>query len=107
MARVGNMTLRISKTKSNISGFAAFVIDAFAMSRIDALPPANLPGVIQRPKAGPDRDDHIDRLTPLVADPKKCVALGIRIRPCEYQERKEPETLADNRLHDPPPRDQR
>ena len=91
MARGSKMTLRISKSKSNISGVAVFVIDELAIFRIDALPPANLPGVNHRPKRVPDRNDHIDLFTPLVADAMRCVALGIRIRPGEHQERKEPE----------------
>ena len=104
MARPGKMILRIKKSKSNISGVAEFAIDAFAMSRNDALPPADLPGVNHRPKRVPDRDGHIDLLTPLVADGKKCrarvdlvvcVCVAIRIRPGEHQEREEPEAVSE------------
>src|SRR5882762_7426684 len=50
MARPRNMILRISKTKSNISvggavvPSARLVIDAFAISRSDARPSANIQG---------------------------------------------------------------
>jgi len=112
------MILRIKKAKSNISGGACWdsinaglFIDAFAISRSDARPSTYVQGVNKRPKIDLERDDHMDLDTPLVADGKSCITppliVAIRIRPCEHQERKESETLADNRLHGPPPRDQR
>src|SRR5882724_1530963 len=92
------MILRIGKSKSNISGAETLSIDDFAMSRSDARPPANLPGVNHRPKIVPERDDHKDSLTPLVADGKSCMVgnfLAIRMRPCEHQEREEPEAVSE------------